>query len=161
MNDRSPHGLGYIEFGEGVERASVLRYVRKASDVGNIDRAGLPSNTVWDVIPLSGTKHALVATGVERMYRAYDHLLPAESQYHVKGGIAEVNGDSIFTDQVEFITRMETEAPDYSGHVFIPGTVVEMNQGAMDITQTLYTEDEIRSTVAVLARRDDRNPKSS
>jgi hypothetical protein len=95
VNDRSPHGLGYIEFGDGVTRANVLRYVRRASDLDTIDRGGMPSNTVWDVMPLGGSKHALVALGIERLRRAYEHQTPEMSQYQVKGGIAEVNGDSI------------------------------------------------------------------
>lgn len=53
--------------------------------------------------------------------------------------------DSIFTDQVEFIRRMEAEAPQYSGHVFLPGTVVTIENGAQTVEQTLYTDAEIQA----------------
>jgi UDP-MurNAc hydroxylase len=56
--------------------------------------------------------------------------------------------DSIFTDQVQFIERMQQEAPRFSGHVFIPGTVVELDGGEMTLTQTLYTDAEIDAVFA-------------
>ncbi len=59
-------------------------------------------------------------------------------------GLGQEN-DSIFTDQAEFIRRMESEKPDYTGHVFIPGTVVTLEGGEISIEQTLYTDDEIRA----------------
>ena len=43
---------------------------------------------------------------------------------------------------------MREEAPEYTGHVFIPGTVVEMNHGEMSVSQTLYTDAEIEAMFA-------------
>ncbi|GAA4758643.1 Rieske 2Fe-2S domain-containing protein [Gordonia alkaliphila] len=51
--------------------------------------------------------------------------------------------DSIFTDQVDFIARMEAEAPKYKGHVFIPGTVVTIEGKELSVEQTLFTDEEI------------------
>ncbi|MGF3055243.1 Rieske 2Fe-2S domain-containing protein [Microbacterium sp. YY-01] len=53
------------------------------------------------------------------------------------------NGDGIFTDQAEFLDRLKEEAPQYSGHIFIPGTVVEIDSGEMTVSQTLYSDAEI------------------
>ncbi len=54
-----------------------------------------------------------------------------------------LQGDSIFTDQVEFIAELEKVRPDITGHVFVPGTVVDINHGEVTVTQTLFTEAEI------------------
>ncbi|UNK72465.1 Rieske 2Fe-2S domain-containing protein [Microbacterium sp. H1-D42] len=51
--------------------------------------------------------------------------------------------DSIFTDHKEFLAHLKEQAPQYDGQLFIPGTVVEMNNGEMDISQSLYTQAEI------------------
>ncbi len=53
------------------------------------------------------------------------------------------DGDAIFTDQVEFLRRMREEAPRYSGHVFMPGTVVTIEHGEVSLEQTLYSDAEI------------------
>lgn len=53
------------------------------------------------------------------------------------------NGESIFTDQVEFIREIEQARDDMTGHVFLPGTVVEINDGTVTVTQELYSEDDI------------------
>lgn len=58
------------------------------------------------------------------------------------------NGDAIFTDQVEFIERMEQEDPKRTGHLFLPGTVVDINHGEITVTQTLYNDEEIESIFA-------------
>jgi len=57
-------------------------------------------------------------------------------------GLGEHN-DSIFTDQAQFLARMKEEAPQYAGHVFIPGTVVTIQDGEQTVEQTLYTDAEI------------------
>ena len=62
-------------------------------------------------------------------------------------GAGEHN-DSIFTDQAEFIARMQAESPAHTGHVFIPGTVVEMNGGEVSVEQTLYTDAEVEQMFA-------------
>lgn len=51
--------------------------------------------------------------------------------------------DSIFTDQAQFLARLKDEAPQFDGHVFIPGTVVDLDAGELTVTQTLYTDAEI------------------
>lgn len=53
------------------------------------------------------------------------------------------NNDSIFTDQKQFLEYMKEQAPQYNGNLFLPGTVVEMNNGEMTVTQTLYSDEEI------------------
>ena len=58
------------------------------------------------------------------------------------------HNDSIFTDQAEFIARMEEESPSKTGHVFIPGTVVEMQGGEVTVEQTLYTDAEVQAMFA-------------
>ena len=60
-------------------------------------------------------------------------------QYNGKGR----NDDSIFTDQKEFLAHMKELAPQYDGHLFIPGTVVEMNHGELNVSQSLYSQAEI------------------
>lgn len=51
--------------------------------------------------------------------------------------------DSIFTDQAQFLAHMAEVRPAQQGHLFLPGTQVDLNGSAAQITQTLYTEAEI------------------
>ncbi len=51
--------------------------------------------------------------------------------------------DSIFTDQREFLAHMAEERPDQKGHLFLPGTQVDVDHRNVTITQTLYTDAEI------------------
>lgn len=53
------------------------------------------------------------------------------------------DGDAIFTDQVQFLSELNESRPDINGHIFIPGTVVDINDGEVSVSQTLYSEDEI------------------
>lgn len=53
------------------------------------------------------------------------------------------NGESIFTDQKQFLAHMKELAPQYDGQLFIPGTVVTVEGGEVTSEQTLYTEAEI------------------
>lgn len=95
INDRGPHGLGYLELdGEGAPLLT-RRYVRVASDQTDRDVAGLPSNTVWDVKPLPGARRALVACGVERDDMVYDHLLGTPNERDLKGGLALVEDTQV------------------------------------------------------------------
>lgn len=55
------------------------------------------------------------------------------------------NGDAIFTDQVEFIDILKTERPDIHGHVFFPGTVVEIDHDNISVRNELYTDAEIQA----------------
>jgi len=95
VNDRSPHGLGYLELDDAGRTTLLRRYVRVPSDSSDHDVGGLPSNTVWDVLPLDGDRQALVALGVERWDTNYDHLLPEPTATRRGGGIARVNGDEV------------------------------------------------------------------
>ncbi|MEW5854879.1 MAG: hypothetical protein AB2A00_39245 [Myxococcota bacterium] len=98
INDRGPHGLGLLEFSTEGRTTLSRRYVRKASDSLQIDEVpGLPSNHVHDVLPLPGRRHALAATGIERLSRTYDHELKAQSELNVHGGIAVINDDQVST----------------------------------------------------------------
>lgn len=58
-------------------------------------------------------------------------------------GLGRGDGVGIFTDQAQFIERMREESPAHTGHVFIPGTVVDLDGGELTVTQTLYTQNEI------------------
>ncbi len=51
--------------------------------------------------------------------------------------------DSIFTDQRQFLAHMRDERPDQKGYEFVPGTQVDLDGGAIEITQTLYSAEEI------------------
>lgn len=53
------------------------------------------------------------------------------------------NLDAIFTDQREFIAELESTRSDIQAHVFIPGTVVDVNHGEVTVSQTLFTQAEI------------------
>jgi UDP-MurNAc hydroxylase len=57
-------------------------------------------------------------------------------------GLGEQN-DSIFTDSREFLEHMAEVRPEQKGHLFIPGTQVDLNHGELEVTQTLYSEAEI------------------
>ena len=51
---------------------------------------------------------------------------------------------SIFTDQKQFLAHMKELAPQYDGQLFVPGTVVTLeNRELVSIEQSLYTEAEI------------------
>ncbi|WP_159498705.1 Rieske 2Fe-2S domain-containing protein [Microbacterium sp. 18062] len=54
-----------------------------------------------------------------------------------------LNDDSIFTDQAQFLAHMAERSPDQKGHLFLPGTQVELNHGELVVSQTLYTDAEI------------------
>ncbi|WP_298942495.1 Rieske 2Fe-2S domain-containing protein [uncultured Microbacterium sp.] len=51
--------------------------------------------------------------------------------------------DSIFTDQAQFLAHMAELRPDQQGHLFVPGTQVDLAGSAAEISQTLYTDAEI------------------
>ena len=54
-----------------------------------------------------------------------------------------LHDDAIFTDQREFLRHMREQRPDQKGYEFVPGTVVELVDGELSVTQSLYTDDEI------------------
>ncbi len=54
-----------------------------------------------------------------------------------------LEGDSIFTDQREFLAHMKEQRPDQKGYLFLPGTEVEVQGSDVTVTQTLYTDAEI------------------
>ena len=51
--------------------------------------------------------------------------------------------DSIFTNQAEFLERMRQESPSHQGHMFLPGTVVDIEDGHVTVAQTLYDDAAI------------------
>ncbi len=53
------------------------------------------------------------------------------------------DGDAIFTDQRQFLEHMHELRPEQKGYEFLPGTVVELDHGSIEVTQTLYTDAEI------------------
>ncbi len=54
-----------------------------------------------------------------------------------------LENDSIFTDQREFLAHMAQHRPDQKGHLFVPGTQVDVHGSQVTVTQTLYTDAEI------------------
>ncbi len=52
--------------------------------------------------------------------------------------------DAIFTDQRQFLEHMAELRPQQKGHLFLPGTQVDLNDGEIEVTQTLYTDAEIK-----------------
>ena len=52
-------------------------------------------------------------------------------------------GESIFTDQRQFLAHMREERPTQKGYEFVPGTQVDVVGGTVEVTQTLYTDAEI------------------
>ncbi len=66
----------------------------------------------------------------------------------LRGELFKYNGwgsedDSIFTDQRQFLTHMRELRPEQEGYEFVPGTVVDLTDGRLEVTQTLYTEAEL------------------
>ncbi|MCF8540157.1 MAG: Rieske 2Fe-2S domain-containing protein [Aurantimicrobium sp.] len=59
-----------------------------------------------------------------------------------------VNGESIFTDQAEFLDVLTESHAQAAGHIFMPGTVVEIEHGNVTVTNELFTDDEIRHMFA-------------
>lgn len=51
--------------------------------------------------------------------------------------------DSIFTDQRQFLEHMAAERPHQRGYLFVPGTQVDIDAGALTVTQTLYADAEL------------------
>jgi len=97
VNDRSPHGLGYLEFDADGDVTFMRRYSRNQADNKDYDVPGMPSNAALDVLPLPGPRHALVALGLERQMWTYDHILPDARDPAVGGGLVEIEDDEIHT----------------------------------------------------------------
>jgi UDP-MurNAc hydroxylase len=53
------------------------------------------------------------------------------------------NDESIFTDQAQFIDFVAEHSPDTRAHMFVPGTAVDINDGKVEVSQTLFTDAEI------------------
>ncbi|MFG6476742.1 Rieske 2Fe-2S domain-containing protein [Microbacterium sp. P06] len=51
--------------------------------------------------------------------------------------------DSIFTDQSQFLAYMSTLRPEQKGYLFVPGTQVDVHHRDVEVTQTLFSDDEI------------------
>jgi UDP-MurNAc hydroxylase len=54
-----------------------------------------------------------------------------------------LENDSIFTDQHQFLEHMSTVRPAQNGYLFVPGTQVDVNHENVEVTQTLFSEDEL------------------
>ncbi|MBX5482392.1 MAG: hypothetical protein IRZ16_11240 [Myxococcaceae bacterium] len=99
INRRSPHGLGLLELDGTATPVFSRRYVREKSDLGIAEIEGLPSNAVWDVVPLPGedeaSRRALIALGVERFSYTYEHVLGDPAPSNARGGIALVDDETV------------------------------------------------------------------
>ncbi|MFG6401392.1 Rieske 2Fe-2S domain-containing protein [Microbacterium sp. P04] len=54
-----------------------------------------------------------------------------------------LENDAIFTDQRQFLEHMAEVRPEQNGYLFLPGTEVDITDGTLSVTQTLFDEDEI------------------
>jgi UDP-MurNAc hydroxylase len=65
-----------------------------------------------------------------------------EELFHLNGHGA--NGESIFTDQVEFLTELRAARPAVSAHLLLPGTVAELDGSQCTLTHERHTDIDIR-----------------
>ncbi len=78
-----------------------------------------------------------------------EHVFPmAGPPMFLRDELFKYNGfglddDAIFTDQRQFLAHMRELRPQQKGYEFLPGTVVELDDGELAVTQTLYRDDEI------------------
>ena len=132
VNDRTPHGVGYLEFDADGKPTYLRRFSRNKSDQKDYDVPGMPSNAAWQVLPLEGRRRAVVALGVERPMQFIDHQLPPESDRHVGGGIAIIDGDQVRTvsgPSGATLRDVVALARDQDGGVF----AVEANEGVFRV----------------------------
>ncbi len=54
-----------------------------------------------------------------------------------------LENDAIFTDQKQFLTLLKEQMPRYAGHIFVPGTVVQIEGREVTVSQSLYSPAEI------------------
>ncbi|MDQ3761641.1 MAG: Rieske 2Fe-2S domain-containing protein [Actinomycetota bacterium] len=54
------------------------------------------------------------------------------------------NGESIFTDQAEFLAQLRDARPAVSAHLLLPGTVAELDGPECTLVHERHTESEIR-----------------
>ncbi len=54
-----------------------------------------------------------------------------------------LENDSIFTDQRQFLDHMAQVRPEQKGHLFLPGTQVDVHGSTVEVTQTLFSDTEI------------------
>lgn len=55
-----------------------------------------------------------------------------------------IDGESIFTDQVEFLDELRAARPQVSAHLLLPGTVVEFDGAQCTLAHERHTDIEIR-----------------
>jgi UDP-MurNAc hydroxylase len=55
-----------------------------------------------------------------------------------------VNGDSIFTDQMQFLAELRAARPAVSAHLLLPGTVAHLDGPHCTLTHQRHTDGEIR-----------------
>lgn len=65
-----------------------------------------------------------------------------EELFHLNGH--GVDGESIFTDQVEFLAELRTARPEVSAHLLLPDTVAEFDGPCCTLTHERHTDSEIR-----------------
>ncbi|MGB7796423.1 MAG: Rieske 2Fe-2S domain-containing protein [Pseudonocardiaceae bacterium] len=65
-----------------------------------------------------------------------------EELFHLNGH--GVDGESIFTDQVEFLAELRAARPAVSAHLLLPGTVAEFDGSHCTLTHERHTGREIR-----------------
>ncbi|MFN2495194.1 MAG: Rieske 2Fe-2S domain-containing protein [Pseudonocardiaceae bacterium] len=54
------------------------------------------------------------------------------------------DGESIFTDQVEFLTQLRAARPAVSAHLLLPGTVAELDGPHCELTHQRHSDADIR-----------------
>ncbi|MGH3836228.1 MAG: MBL fold metallo-hydrolase, partial [Pseudonocardiaceae bacterium] len=65
-----------------------------------------------------------------------------EELFHLNG--LGVDGESIFTDQAEFLAELRAARPAVSAHLLLPGTVAEFDGPHCTVTDQRHTDVEIR-----------------
>lgn len=161
INARGPHGLGYLEFDADGSTRTSRRYVsRKPVDSLVEDEiGGLASNWVWDVLPLRGPRRALVALGMERRDRAYDHLLPEPSGQGIDGGLALIDDEDVQNipapEGLHFVD-VTALASDESGAIFALDSALGVVSVDLEVPSTSlvlptdFPEDERGTALALL-----------
>ena len=96
VNKRGPHGLGLLEYDETGIPTFTRRYVRaKSDDPNKSEIEGMPSDTVWAILPLEGNRRALVSMGKDRWTLNVDHQLGDVAPVDSSGGVVLVDDETV------------------------------------------------------------------
>lgn len=80
-----------------------------------------------------GARHVIPTSGPPAFY---------DEELFAHNGWGE-DGNSIFTNQQQFLDELARERPDLHGHLLLPGTVLTVTGGAVETEHTRHTDREI------------------